>query len=230
MGASQSVSQTSQVSNSVKCKSLSNDHTAYIAKQIGTLYQAYKVLDEFIANKDKINYEKPENYLVDTSFVLQDLHILDTQGNPMVLETTGKIFDPKPRTIGIVAGRPISKLYTILDEYNDFFLNQHNFSKDQLVTLKTKIYETLFNGLDVLVSNCGDIAYRPNKLNVVTDSAGNTVVVDTSGNPIVLDTAGSPLVHPSGYLIARDQSGQNYLVDSSGKPVVGENGSLISAN
>lgn len=140
-----------------QCKNLSNDSIAYITKQYITILKASSVLDAIIINNNT-HIENPELLSINTSKVLADL----VYGTP--LKETFTIFEPIQKPTGqYVDGISLMRYYTVLDQYNDFFLHQYNvFTSnsdriDKANIIKTNLDICAKNALNILSSSCNDI-------------------------------------------------------------------------
>lgn len=141
-----------------QCENLSNDSIAYITKQYITILKASSILDALIFSKQTIDISKPELLTINTNKVLADLLCKKP------LKQTITIFEPIQKPTGkFVNGISETKYYTVLDQYNDFFLHQYNvFTNDSDRINKAKIIKTnldicVKNALCVLNNSCNDI-------------------------------------------------------------------------
>jgi hypothetical protein len=146
-----------------QCIGFGNDHIAYITKQYLTMYSAdlqlQQVTDNLLKNLDEKN---PERYLIDTSFVLADLSPLS-----FPLQTTIDIFNPSQKIVGVKNGYPIYRYYTVLDQYNDFFLiefkslptDSERSSRAQQI--RGELAKRMHNCIVVLLGSCNDIGRPP---------------------------------------------------------------------
>lgn len=143
---------------SQKCQGLNNDHIAYITKQYITILNAIDVINS-VKNGDPVD---PSSSLIDTSFVLADLRYVNPQtGQPVPLQSTISIFGDETKVVNIVNGISKLKYNTILDKYNDFFLNDYtstDLSDSEKVSLASKLLKGLnsasANAIGILRSNC----------------------------------------------------------------------------
>ena len=146
------------IGNHSHCKQLDNNHIAYITKQYLTITKAKSIINDIqLGIKKNAFLETPELFLIHTEEVLSDLNSKPT-------EESMKIFQPVSRIIGVTPqGEPIVKLYTALDQYNDFFLHDLRIlqSDSEKVAKAKVIYKNLdlagTNALNVLLNYCNDI-------------------------------------------------------------------------
>lgn len=168
MGNTESQQNQQQISNNLhgdsysdssqKCVGLNNDHIAYITKQYITILNAIDIINS-IKNGDKID---PNNSLIDTSFVLADLRYVNPKtGQPVPLQSTISIFGDEVKVVNIVNGISKQKFNTILDKYNDFFLNDYAstyLSDSEKLSSALKLLKGLNsasdNAIGILRSNC----------------------------------------------------------------------------
>lgn len=140
-----------------QCENLSNDSIAYITKQYITVLKALSIIDALINNKT-LDISKPELLSINTNKVLADLKC----NRP--LKETITIFEPIQKPTGEYIGTvPEMKYYTVLDQYNDFFLHQYTvFTNESDRIAKANIIKTNLdicakNALDILTKSCNDI-------------------------------------------------------------------------
>lgn len=141
-----------------QCENLSNDSIAYITKQYITILKASSILEALIYSKETIDISKPELLTINTDKVLADLKCKKP------LKQTIAIFEPIQKPTGqFVNGLAETKYYTVLDQYNDFFLHQYSvFTNETDKINKAKIIKTnldicVKNALSVLSNSCNDI-------------------------------------------------------------------------
>lgn len=104
-----------------QCEKISNDNIAYITKQYTTILKASSILNEIISGIKKSEYiDHPEIFLIDTSEALTDIR----KGTPT--NESKRIFTPIDKIIGIKNNEPERQLYTVLDQYNDYFIHDYN--------------------------------------------------------------------------------------------------------
>lgn len=138
------------------CDPISNGHIAHITKQYITILKARTILTD-IQNGMKKNdyYVNPEIYLIHLDDVLEDLK----KGKPS--PETLRIFQPVEKVTGLAKDGTLAKeLFTVLDQYNNFFLhdystlpsNTERINKAKVINKNLEIAAN--NALEILSGHC----------------------------------------------------------------------------
>ena len=142
-----------------KCPGINNDDIAYRTKQFVVLRKAIDVIGQIAEGKRaNLDLSDPSEYLIDTSQIIPDLE-------PGIIPTITSlnIFEPKKKIVGVRNGIPQQKLFTVIDQYNNYFLNDYAIieSQEGKVNRAKIIHDNLVlameNSFNYLMNVCNDI-------------------------------------------------------------------------